>query len=219
MGRIRASADASGVTVAEFVRSALASRCVPDRGPDSDPRLTRPQRRVLAAVTNSAELDSVAGVAQAAGLSWSATRRALDTLRAAGAIRRVKTARSWRLEVREHGFWAPAIASRAYQMMWPQAESVKLASRPRPRMHVGPVPAQFWSLFWNHPDPSKLRLPDHADYIANRLLNGPSALAALWASVHLPSEALRSCLTLRSTKPVTRDLINNALSHRRTQPA
>ena len=43
--------------------------------------------------------------------------------------------------------------------------------------------------------------PSDAEYIANRLLNGPSALAALWASVRLPADALRSCLSLRSTKP------------------
>ena len=39
----------------------------------------------------------MAGVARAAGLSWSATRRALDTLSAAGAIRRVESTQSWHL--------------------------------------------------------------------------------------------------------------------------
>ena len=219
LGRIRAAADAAGETVAEFVRSAVARRCLPDRDPVLGVQLTRPQRRVLAAVTRNAGLDSVAGVARAAGLSWSATRRALDALSAAEAIRRVEFTQSWRRGVRQHSYWAAAVGSPAYQAMWPQAASVKLPPRPRPQVHVGPLPAQFWSLFWNHPDPSKLRLPDHADYIANRLLNGPSPFAALWASVHLPQEALRSCLTLRSTKPQTRDLINNALAHRRTQPA
>ena len=53
------------------------------------------------------------------------------------------------------------------------------------------VPERFWKSFWNHPDPASLRLPDDADY------------------------ALEYCLTLRSTKPRTRDLIVNALSARR----
>ena len=126
---------------------------------------------------------------------------------------------TWRRGVRERATWTVDIASPAHHAMWTQAERVKLPPRPPPKVYVGPLPGQFWSLFWNHPDPSKLRLPDDADYIANRLLNGPSALAALWGSVHLPSDALRCCLPLRSTEPYTCDLINNALAHRRTQPA
>ena len=223
LARIRAAADASGQSVAEFVRAAVASRCGPDSGADPRPvpgeRLTRSQRRVLAAVMEHAALDSVTGVAQAAGLSWSAARRALDELSASGAIRQAKSMQSWRMGVRERSTWTVDMASPAFQAMWPQAERVKLPPRPAPEVYAGPLPGHFWSLFWNHPDPSKLRLPDDAEYIANRLLNGPSALAALWASVHLPADALRSCLSLRSTKPHTRDLINNALAHRRTRPA
>ena len=178
-------------------------------------RLTRSQRRVLAAVTQNAALDSVAGVARAAGLSWSAARRALNELSAAGTVRQTTSTQAWRREVRERTIWTVDMASPAHHA----AERVKLPPQPPPEVYAGPLPGQFWSLFWNHPDPSMLRLPDDADYIANRLLNGPSALAALWASVHLPSEALRSCLPLRSTEPHTRDLINNALAHRSTQPA
>ena len=223
LARIREAAGASGETVAEFVRAAVAGRYGPDRDPDPRPipgeRLTRSQRRVLAAVANNAALDSVAGVARAAGLSWSATRRALDELSATGAVRQATSMQSWHLGVRERSIWTVDMASPAFQAMWPQAEHVRLPPRPTPRVYAGPLPGQFWSLFWNHPDPSKLRLPDDADYIANRLLNGPSALAALWASVRLPADALRSCLSLRSTKPHTRDLIDNALAHRRTKPA
>lgn len=76
------------------------------------------------------------------------------------------------------------------------------------------VPERFWKSFWNHPDPSLLRLPDDGEYVASRMLNGPWPDAAVWASVHLHTEALEHCLTLRSTKPVTRDLIVNALDAR-----
>ena len=158
-------------------------------------------------------------MARAAGLSWSAARRALDELNATGAIRRTKSMQSWRLGVRERSVFTADMASPAFQALWPQAERVRLPPRPTPKVYAGPLPGPFWSLFWNHPDPSKLSLPDDADYIANRLLNGPSALAALWASVYLPADALRSCLSLRSTKAHTRDLITNALAHRKTKPA
>ena len=47
------------------------------------------------------------------------------------------------------------------------------------------------------------------------MFNGPWPDAAIWASVHLPDSALEYCLTLRSTKLHTRDLILNALAARR----
>ena len=80
---------------------------------------------------------------------------------------------------------------------------------------MGRIPERFRKSFWNHPDPGLLRLPDDAEYVAGRMFNGPWPDAAVWASVHLPTEALEYCLTLRSTKPVTRDLILNALDARR----
>jgi len=218
MRRIRATAAASGETVAEFVRAAAASRCSPDRTLPEDGRLTRSQRRVLAAVSEHLGLDSVAAVARASGLSWASARGALDDLEALGAIRRQTWTEPWRRAVRERRVWTLEVLSPACRAVAAHSRRVTIPDRPAPPVYTGGLPPRFWSLFWNHPDPSGLRLPDDARYIANRLLNGPSALAALWASAHLPSEALRACLELRSTKRHTRDLIVNALAHRRTQP-
>ena len=241
LNRIRAAADASGETLAGFVRGAVADRCslveggqhrrghaVSAGGNDarfgdtapatSNEHLTRAERRVLAAVTRRAAVSSVAGAAEAAGLSWSATRRALTALADAGAIRQRTWMQSWRHGVRERRSWEPAVVSPAFQRFWPQARHIMLPATPAPNVRVGRLPPQFWALFWNHPDPSELSLPEDADYIANRLLNGPSAFAALWASVHLPADALRACRALRSTKPHTLDLIDNAIAHRPTAP-
>ena len=241
LNRTRAAADASGETLAGFVRRAVADRCslvdggqhrhgpaVSARGsdasvgdaapPTSNERLTRAERRVLAAVTRRAGVSSVAGAAEAAGLSWSATRRTLTTLADAGAIRQRTGAQNWRHGVRTRRRWEPAVASPAFQRLWPQARHIMLPAATAPNVHVGRLPPEFWSLFWNHPDPSELSLPEDGDYIANRLLNGPSALAALWASVHLPTDALLACRALRSTRPHTRDLIDNAIAHRPTGP-
>ena len=241
LNRIRAAADASGETLAGFVREAVADRCslvevgqhrqgppVSARGSDaragdtapatSNERMTRAERRVLAAVTKRAAVSSVAGAAEAAGLSWSATRRALTTLADADAIRQRTWTQSWRHGVRTRRCWEPAVASPAFQRLWPQARHITLPAAPTPNVHVGGLPPQFWSLFWNHPDPCELSLPEDGDYIGNRLFNGPSALAALWASVHLPADALRACRALRSTRPHTCDLIDNALAHRPTGP-
>ena len=228
LGRIREAASAAGETVARFVREAASQRCAAlDRerrgaaapGAESSDRLARSQRLVLAAVTTHAGLGSVTAVAEAAGLSWSAARKAVDSLAERGVIRQRAWKQSWRDGVRDRRAWEPALSSPDFERLWAQARHVSLPAPPPPREYAGPLPPQFWTLFWNHPDPSSLLLPADADYISNRLLNGPSALAALWASVHLPADALRSSLALRSTRPHTRSLIENALAHRSTVPA
>lgn len=214
MEAIRTNAAAAGETVAEFVRAAAAGRCASDRPPEEGERLTRSQSRVLRAVCDHVGLDSTAAAARASGLSWAAASRALSELESLGMIGRQTWTEPWRWTVRQRSVWTPAVHSPAYQAAEAQIRHVKLPAQPPAEVHTGTLPERFWSLFWNHPDPAKLRLPDDGDYIANRLLNGPSALAALWASVYLPSESLRACLPLRSTKPHTRDLILNALTHR-----
>ena len=224
LDRIREAALVSGETVARFVREAARERCraVDGRQPDdvgascaeSPDQLSRVERLVLAAVTSSASLRSVAGVARAARVSWSAARHALNTLSARGTVRIRASERGRRSGVREVSVWEPAVASPDFEQLLAQAKDVWLPPQAPMRVHSGPLSYQFWSLFWNHPDPSSLRLPDDEAYVANRLLNGPSARAALWASVHISTDALRNCLRLRSTQPTTRALIENALAHR-----
>ena len=228
LDRVRQAADSSGKTASQFVREAIRDGCsaVEERleavGAPSfahDDRLARVERLVLAAVTAHAGLGSVAAVSTAAGVSWAAARGALDSLVERGAIRQRAWTQSWRHGVRERRAWEPAVSCPGFERLWAQAAPVSLPPTALPRMYEGPLPPQFWSLFWSHPAPASLALPADADYIANRLLNGPSAHAALWASVHLPAGALRSCLDLRSTGPQTRSLIENALKHRSTVPA
>ncbi|WP_419552927.1 hypothetical protein [Candidatus Poriferisodalis sp.] len=228
LDRIREAALVSGETVARFLREAARERCrtVEGRQPDdvgascaeSPDQLSRVERLVLAAVTSSASLRSVAGVARAARVSWSATRHALDTLSARGTVRIRASERGRRSGVCEVSVWEPAVASPDFEQLLAQAKGVGLPPPSPKRVHAGHLPSEFWSLFWNHPDPSSLRLPDDEAYVANRLLNGPSARAALWASVRMSTSALRDCLPLRSTQPTARALIENALAHRCTAP-
>ena len=242
MPRITEAAHASGATVSQFVREAVSDKCAAverSRGADADAepaaegsrlthskrlthserpihgeRLTRSERLMLAAVVRHAGLGSVSAAARAAGLSWSAAKAALVSLERRGAIRRRTWVQSWRHGVRERSVWEPAMSAPGFEQLWAQARQVRLPTPAEPGDYAGPLPPQFWSLFWNHPDPSTLTLPDDAEYVAHRLLNGPSPHAALWASARLPADALRSCLHLRSTQPHTRDLINNTLTHR-----
>ncbi len=224
LDRVREVAHSSGATVAQFVREAVSDKCteveherrqaIAAALPAASDRLTRSERLMLAAVTRDAGLSSIAATSRATGLSWSAANAALASLAKRGAIRQRTSVQSWRDGVRERSVWEPVMSLQGFEKLWAQARRVRLPSSAGPREYVGPLPPQFWSLFWNHPDPSSLALPADAEYIANRLFNGPSAQAALWASVRLPVDALQSCLRLRSTQPRTRDLIKNALVHR-----
>lgn len=228
LGRVTEAAHASGATVAQFVREAVSDKCGEveelrreaagaELSADDHP-LTRSERLVLAAVTRRAGISSVAAASASAGLSWSAAKSALVSLARRGAVRQRTWTQSWRDGVRERSTWEPVVSLPGWRELQAQAQHVPL---PRPAElgdFTGPVPPQFWSLFWNHPDPSSLALPADAEFVANRLLNGPSPQAALWASVRLPVSSLQSCLRLRSTQPHTRDLINNALAHRASAP-
>ena len=121
LDRIREAALVSGETIARFVREAARERCmaVEARQPDdvgascaeSPDQLSRVERLVLAAVTSSASLRSVADVARAARVSWSAARHALNTLSARGTVRIRASERGRRSGVREVSVWEPAVAS------------------------------------------------------------------------------------------------------------
>lgn len=229
--RIRSAALVSGETVATFVRGALHGKCRAVEGqqpnvaevigsPDdkSAPQLGRVERLVLAATVSLSGLRSVAAVAAAAGVSWSAARVALDSLSSRGAVRFRTWKQSWRHGTREVGAWEPDVATGDFEELLAQIACVKLPPRPSPSEYSGTLPPQFWHLFWDHPDPSALRVPDDAAYVANRLLNGPSASAAIWAGARMPEDALGACVSLRSTQPATRALINNCIAYRRGRP-
>ena len=222
--RVRTAALVSGETVAQFVREAVRERCRATQerasgnaeipaGQTAAP-LRRAERLVLAAVASRPGIRSVAAAAAAAGISWSAARGALDALVARDAVRRRSWKQSWRGGVRDVSAWELNVAAADFEELIAQTTHVRLPPQSPLVEHSGRLPPQFWPLFWNHPAPSQLRLPDDADYVANRLVNGPSPVAALWASVHLPNDALQGCLRLRSTRARRRHLIENELAAR-----
>ncbi len=63
------------------------------------------------------------------------------------------------------------------------------------------IPPQFWWMFWSGTDPMFLSLPEHAWYVASRMLvpNGSMRYppAETWALNHLPPWALRKLLDSR----------------------
>ncbi len=60
------------------------------------------------------------------------------------------------------------------------------------------LPPQFWCVFWSGLDPMFIRLPEHAVYVATRMLGGRLRWAAAehWALSRLPADALSQVRSL-----------------------
>ena len=61
----------------------------------------------------------------------------------------------------------------------------------------GRVPPEFWWVFWSGSEAGELKLPEHADYVAGVLLDGPDRAARKWALNTLPVSALSKCRQMR----------------------
>ncbi len=59
------------------------------------------------------------------------------------------------------------------------------------------VPPEFWWVFWSGAEAGELKLPEHADYVASVLLDGPDRAARQWALKTLPVSALSKCRQMR----------------------
>jgi len=90
--------------------------------------------------------------------------------------------------------------------MWVEVPRGEFLGKPMPRYEETPteaerIPPRLWWMFWSGLDPMFLRLPDHAVYVASRLLAPEGSrrymTAETWALKHLPTWALRKILTSR----------------------
>lgn len=52
-------------------------------------------------------------------------------------------------------------------------------------------------MFWSGTEAGELRLPEHADYVASVLLDGPDKAGREWALSTLPVSALAACRQMR----------------------
>ncbi|HUX03771.1 MAG TPA: hypothetical protein VMV53_02535 [Acidimicrobiales bacterium] len=62
------------------------------------------------------------------------------------------------------------------------------------------IPRRFWHLFWNA-SPATIRVDEHPDYIAARLLRSGDRQAELWAVGHLPAASIEKAAHLRGVGP------------------
>ena len=80
------------------------------------------------------------------------------------------------------------------------------------------IPPVFWWMFWSGPDPMFLRLPEHAWYMASRMLSPKGSRrhlpAETWALEHLPDWAMDRLLGSRGYDDTpTEERMELRLSH------
>ncbi|WP_419925563.1 transposase [Candidatus Poriferisocius sp.] len=80
------------------------------------------------------------------------------------------------------------VTALAHLPRWPTSEHGECPVR---------VPPEFWWVFWSGSEAGELKLPEHADYVAGVLLDGPDRAARQWALNALPVSALSKCRQMR----------------------
>ena len=134
----------------------------------------------------------VGRVIETTGLEAGHTRQVLDALRSGGYAGVRTTTTPWYYTTRAARLWAEKPHPHLLGKPFPRYEK-RQANLP------GRVPPQFWWLFWSGLDPMLVRLPEHAEYVASRMIRFDSRRrnrpAELWALRHLPISVLERLLT------------------------
>jgi DNA-binding Lrp family transcriptional regulator len=169
--------------------------------------LSRTQARVLAALARSPRgLASVRAVARRAGVSPTATSRALSALEAGGLVHTEHTTVAMGRAVQADVHTAVVTAPR-WPELAPQLALISLPSAEAPR-RAEVVPRHLRHLFWNTA-PSQLRVASSASYIAKRLLSTGDADGLAWGATHLPPQAWESAAHARGLTARDRALALN----------
>lgn len=170
------------------------------------PALTPIQVSVLAALRDAPlGLASIRAVARRAGVSPTASARALDALRSVGLVKRENTmlaagsatpAELWHLNRR-----APR-----WRQIAPLLAPVRAPDRPAPREQR--VPPALRHLFWNTA-PTQLDVPRGGPYIARRLLRTMDLEGLAWGASNLSSADWRQAQKARGLNAPVRALARN----------
>jgi DNA-binding MarR family transcriptional regulator len=168
--------------------------------------LTREEMFVLAALNlHPLGLRSMRAVARAASVSPTTASRAVTHLRSMG-ILVMSTERVVEGEARDVSVTRIASLSPAWIDIAPAVRQVVLPERCERTAPAKAVPQRLWHHFWNA-EPSKLRLPSDADYIAARLLRSDDPQALSWAASHLDEASISKVAQLRGVDDRRRSLI------------
>ncbi|MCY4069449.1 MAG: winged helix-turn-helix domain-containing protein [Acidimicrobiaceae bacterium] len=155
--------------------------------------LTGCERRIVNALRHRPHGTTVQEVAALSEVSLSHARRCLAKLREHGVATSERRSCRWGYGDVELTIWQLTYMGTCAEMIGflPMEETAEIPTR-----YPDMVPPQFWSVFWFTPA-QNLRISQHGLLIAQTLLSGPDAAAALWALVTLPVETLEECRRLR----------------------
>lgn len=181
-----------------------------ESGPPS-PVLSPDEKRVLAALARRPlGLAGCASVAVASGVGAGEVRQTLARLQSLSLVsgdvevvhcRPVRREVVWRLRLGEQWF---AVAPEVQRTPIPTLPLEPMTDRLPQRFHE-----QFW---WG--DPSVIRLPSDAAFVAEQLLSCDDIEAWAWAVSTLPADALEQVAAQECTSPETAAMIRNALAER-----
>lgn len=160
------------------------------------PGISREGMFVLAALNaRPLGLRSLRAIARAAGVSPTTASRLLHHLVADGLVE----ARHERLAegaVTDAVIYTPNRDSQQWARIVTSLRLVVPPGPAQPRPEPKTVPRRLWHHFWNA-NPSSLRLPADADYIAARLLRSDDPGAVSWAAASLPASSIEKVAALR----------------------
>ena len=131
-------------------------------------------------------------VARASGIENGHVGDALATLEREGLARSETRTLPWYYDTRRVRLWHETPRRELLGKSLPRFDSSTVVSSP------DRIPPRFWCLFWSGLDPMFIRLPEHAWYVASRMLAPKGSWrhlpAETWALQHLPVWALEKLL-------------------------
>lgn len=212
--RVRRAVDRLGMPVERAASGAflLTSRQVDELACElgvtpTVPGLSQVEIRVLAALSRSPRgVASVREAARRAGVSPTATARALARLDSEGLITRTPL-----MIAQGHAVEATVYRVRFGSPRWlalaPVIARVRVPGRSK-RPHVKRVPPHLLHLFWNVA-PAQLDVATSGPFIARRLITSfdPDGLA--WGIANLPASAWEHAAATRGLEPAQRALAHN----------
>jgi DNA-binding Lrp family transcriptional regulator len=216
--RVRRAVDRLGMPVERAASGAfqLTSRQVDELARELGvtppvPGLSRVEVRVLAALSRSPRgVASVREAARRAGVSPTATARALARLNSDGLITQTPM-----MIAQGHAAEATVYQVRFGSLRWlalaPVIARVRVPARPE-GVHVKRVPPHLLHLFWNVA-PAQLDVASSGPVIARRLITSfdPDGLA--WGTANLPASAWEHAAVARGLEPAQRALAHNLARH------
>ncbi|MCY3861947.1 MAG: MarR family transcriptional regulator [bacterium] len=176
---------------AQAKRSRLPGYLAAEHDPTVD--MTPAERRCLAVLRDRPRGVRAEDLAVVAQISKRHARRCLGRLAENRYARREVSSIPWGYQSLEVDLWFLNLTEECVTAL----AHLPQQSRSEDGKCPGRVPPEFWWVFWSGAEAGELKLPEHADYVASVILDGPDQAAREWALKTLPVSALSKCRQMR----------------------